>query len=81
MRAAPAPAPAAIAVKDHPSADLVVCARRGPRLPEDQVAVLPPALRAALILFATTFAANADQLDRLVNWVDPAAACAPSEKK
>jgi hypothetical protein len=71
----------AVRLESRPPAELSRCARRDVRLPEDQVAILPPALRDALIALATTFGANADQLDRLVTWIDPAAACTATEKK
>ena len=67
------PVPIAVTVKDTPPADLLRCADRPAPLPEDTatVAMLPKSVRAALIAVARAFAANARQLDRLVNWSRP----------
>ncbi len=67
------PVPVAVSVKDTPPADLLRCADRPPPLPEDDatVALLPPSVRRALIAVARAFAANATQLDRLVEWERP----------
>jgi hypothetical protein len=67
----------AVGVKSDPPAELLACARRPAPLPEDQVAVMPPALRMALILLAQAFATNAAQLDRLVEWERPGSCPAP----
>ena len=72
------PVPVAVPVKDTPPADLLRCADRPAPLPEDpapkdpaKLAMLPKSVRAALIAIARAFAANARQLDRLVNWSRP----------
>lgn len=69
-------------IDDTPPPELTRCAVRTARLPDDAAswAVLPPRLRAALIAFARAFGANADQLDRLVNWNTPGA-CPAKETK
>lgn len=77
------PVSVAVRVRDTPPADLLHCADRPAPLPEDDatIALLPPSVRRALIAVARAFAANATQLDRLVEWerpgTCPAAAAAP----
>ncbi|CAN5695686.1 hypothetical protein BH11PSE6_BH11PSE6_14310 [soil metagenome] len=65
--------PVAVTVKDTPPADLRQCASRPKGLPEDDklTAQIPDPVRAAIIRIAKAFAANASQLDRLVNWHSP----------
>lgn len=65
------PVPVAVAVKDPPPSDLLACAQRPAGLPVDQVATIPAVTRAALIGVAGALAANAAQLDRLINWIAP----------
>lgn len=74
------PVPAAVPVKDTPPADLLRCADRGRPLPEDDAtsAEIPKPVRNALIAVARAFAANASQLDRLVNWFAPNSCPAPA---
>lgn len=74
------PVPVAVKVDDKPAAELTRCADRDARLPDDadSWAVLPPRLRNALIRFARAFGANADQLDRLINWNVPGSCPAPT---
>ena len=74
------PAPIVKVVKDTPPADLLACADRAKPLPTDGLATIPAPLRSALIALATAFGRNADQLDRLVRWNDPAA-CAPPKDR
>lgn len=73
------PVPIAVKVDDKPAAELTRCADRRARLPDDAAswAVLPPRLRDALIAFAKAYRANADQLDRLINWNVPDSCPAP----
>ena len=70
----------AVKVEDTPPAELLGCPARPAPLPEDQVAIVPAALRAGLIALGIAFAANADQLARLVNWHAPGA-CPPEGRK
>lgn len=70
------PAPAPIAVKvdaPRPPADLLACADRPEGLPEDPdlIAQIPTRLRAGIIRMARAFGANADRLDRLIDWNAP----------
>jgi len=75
---APLPAPIAVPVTITPPADLLRCADRPAGLPEDPalVAQIPTRARAGIIRLARAFGANADQLDRLVEFVSPGA-CHP----
>lgn len=70
------PTAVAVPVRSDPPAELLACARRPAPLPEDQAATLAPPLRSALIALAQAFAANAGQLDRLIEWEQPGA-CKP----
>lgn len=76
------PVPVAVKVDDRPPAELTRCANRSARLAEDpgSWAVLPPRVRESMIAFARAFGANADQLDRLVNWNVPGS-CPAKEPK
>ncbi|WCM29189.1 hypothetical protein NDN01_10015 [Sphingomonas sp. QA11] len=67
------PVPVAVAIKDSPPADLRKCAARPKGLPEEDklTSQIPDAVRAGIIRIARAFAANAGQLDRLVNWSAP----------
>jgi hypothetical protein len=71
----PAPAPVAIKVEPpRPPAELLACADRPEGLPEDPdlIAQIPTRLRAGIIRLARAFGANADRLDRLIDWNAPA---------
>lgn len=59
--------PVAVRVSDPPPAELLRCADRPAGVPAGD-ATLPAPVRAALIGVAAAFRANADRLDRLVNW-------------
>jgi len=65
--------PVAVPVKDPAPAELIRCADRPQGLPEskDMLAQIPSPVRAAIIRIARAFAANAAQLDRLINWEAP----------
>lgn len=65
--------PIAQPLRDAPPAELTTCAERPAGLPEDPalVAQIPAAIRAGVIRMAQAFGANADRLDRLVNWNVP----------
>jgi hypothetical protein len=67
------PVPVVVTVKDTPPAELTRCADRPEGLPEDRalLAQIPSMVRAAFIRMARSFAGNASQLDRLVNWNVP----------
>lgn len=67
------PAPVAVAIEHRPPANLLACARRDAPLPTGAGAwaIIPPAVRTGLIDFARAAGANADQLDRLINWNRP----------
>ena len=70
----PAPAPIAIKVEPpRPPAELLACADRPEGLPEDPdlIAQIPTRLRAGIIRLARAFGANADRLDRLIDWNAP----------
>lgn len=73
------PVAVAVPVNPVPPAELTRCAERPQGLPEDPaiVAQIPTAVRAAIIGLARAFAANAGQLDRLVNWHTPNACPVP----
>ena len=75
---APLPVPLAVHVTIAPPADLLRCADRPAGLPEDPalVAQIPTPARAGIIRLARAFGVNADQLDRLVDFVSPGA-CRP----
>ena len=73
------PTAVAVAIRSDPPAELTTCATRPAPLPEDQIGILPSALRLALIAFAQAFAGNAAQLDRLIEWERPGS-CAPTSK-
>lgn len=68
-----APAPIVVKVKDTPPAELLACATRPEGLPEDPslIAQIPTAIRTGIIRLARAFAANAQQLDRLIDWSAP----------
>jgi len=68
----PAPAAVAVAVKDTPPSDLLVCPVAPEGFPVDAQATMPPAVRFAAIRLATAFAAVRAQLDRLIEWHAPA---------
>lgn len=72
-------APIVVKVKDTPPAELLGCADRPEGLPEDPalIAQIPTRIRAGIIRLARAFAANADHLDRLINWNTPAACPSP----
>ena len=57
----------------RPPAELLTCAERPTGLPEDPelIAQIPSRLRAGIIRLARAFGANADRLDRLIDWNDP----------
>jgi hypothetical protein len=74
------PAPLVIRVKDTPPADLLACAERAKPLPTDALAIIPAPLRTALIDLARVVGRNADRLERLVRWSDPAACPSPETK-
>jgi hypothetical protein len=65
--------PVVVAVKDPPPAELTRCAERPQGLPENKavLAQIPTPVRAAIIRIARAFAANASQLDRLIDWTAP----------
>jgi hypothetical protein len=67
------PVPVAVKVKDTPPAALLACADRPAGLPEDPalVAQIPTRARAGIIRLARAFGANANQLDRLIDWIAP----------
>lgn len=67
------PVPVAVPVKDTPPAELTRCADKPAGLPESKVvlAQIPTPVRAAIIRIARAFAANAQQLDRLIDWTAP----------
>lgn len=57
----------------RPPSDLMLCADRPEGLPEDPdlIAQIPTRMRAGIIRLARAFGANADRLDRLVDWTTP----------
>lgn len=65
--------PVAVAVKDTPPAELLRCPERPEGLPEDPatIAQIPTKIRAGIIRLAKAFGANANQLDRLIDWNAP----------
>lgn len=67
------PVPVAVPIKDTPPAELLRCAERPEGVPEDKtlIAQIPTRARAGIIRMARALGANADQLDRLVNWNSP----------
>jgi hypothetical protein len=71
--AVPEPVPVAIKIKDTPPAELTRCADRPAGLPEDPalLAQIPTPVRGGIIRLAKSFAVNAAQLDRLINWNAP----------
>ena len=73
------PVPVAVEVKTMPPAELLRCAERPEGLPEDPalIAQIPTSIRAGIIRMATAFGANAQQLDRLVDWNAPGS-CTPA---
>ncbi|WP_239017920.1 hypothetical protein [Sphingomonas aracearum] len=73
------PVPVAVPVKDTPPAELTRCAARPEGLPENPalVAQIPTAIRAGIIRLARAFAANANQLDRLIAWTGTPCPAAP----
>lgn len=74
-RPADLPPPPVVVKVDPPKppADLLACADRPAGLPEDRdlVAQIPRTLRAGIIRLAKAFAANAQRVDRLTNWISP----------
>lgn len=69
-----APPPAVVAVKvdaPKPPADLMACPVPPEGFPLDQVATLPPPVRAAAIRLARAYADAAGQLRRLIDFTDP----------
>jgi len=64
-------APATIAIRDTPPADLLVCPVAPAGFPEAATATLPPPVRAAAIRLATAYARVSSQLERLIGWVSP----------
>lgn len=75
------PDPVAVVVKATPPAELTRCAERPEGLPEDKalIAQIPTKVRAGIIRLARAFAANAGQLDRLINWAASDTCPAPKE--
>lgn len=75
------PVPVAVTIKETPPAELTRCADRPEGLPEDPslIAQIPTAVRAGFIRMARAFAANASQLDRLVNWTAPGSCPEPTK--
>jgi hypothetical protein len=65
--------PAAIAVDTHtaPPAELLQCPERPEGFPPDSWAVIPEAVRSALIRLAQAFARNATRQERLIEWERP----------
>lgn len=63
-------------MKETPPADLTACPEEGEGFPEDLTARLPPEIRYAAIRWAGDHRAIAEQLRRLIEWVQPGA-CAP----
>lgn len=78
LDAGPAPV-VAVKVENRPPAELLACAERPEGFPADEAAwaVVPAPIRAAMIRFATAFAANAARLDRLADWHAPGS-CSPA---
>lgn len=74
--------PIAVAVKvaDKPPAELLRCADRVHGLPADATAwaIIPKETRSAMIDFARAHRGNADQLDRLINWIQPGTCPVPA---
>ncbi|MCW2410879.1 MULTISPECIES: hypothetical protein [unclassified Sphingobium] len=68
-----APAVIAVEVKDTPQADLLACPAPPAPFPRDATATIPPAVRSALIAFATAYADTRDQLLRVIRWHEPGA--------
>lgn len=66
-------APAAIAVRDTPPADLLTCPVAPAGFPEDAAATMPLAVREAAIRVVTALAAVTAQLGRLIEWNSPGA--------
>jgi hypothetical protein len=77
------PVPVAVPVKDTPPAELLRCAERPEGLPEDPalIAQIPTRIRSAIIRLARSFAGNAAQLDRLVDWNAPGSCIKKGEGK
>ena len=71
--------PVAIEARPLPPAELLRCADRPPGLPEDPdlVAQIPTAIRAGILRLAPAFAARAQALDRLAEWLAPGS-CPPA---
>ena len=66
--------PAVLALKvgpPAPPADLIVCPVAPAGFPTDEVATLPPAVRAAAIRLAKAYAATAAQLSSLIDFTVP----------
>jgi hypothetical protein len=61
----------AVPVKDTPPADLLVCPAPPPAFPTDQVAPLPPPLRAALRGLVLHDRDERARFRRLVEWIAP----------
>lgn len=70
---APGHAPAAVAVKDSPPSDLLVCPEAPAGFPEDQAATIPPAVRDAAVRVLSAYRSVSAQLARLIEWNSPGA--------
>lgn len=69
----------AVPLRDSPPADLMICAQRPEGFPEDLMATMPAGIRDATVRVVAALKADADRLDRLVNWHTPGACDAPPE--
>ena len=69
-------APAAVAVKDTPPADLLICPTTPIGFPEDQSATLSAPIRTAAVRVMTALGSVSSQLVRLIEWNSPGA-CSP----
>lgn len=77
----PSAKPPVVAVKvgaPPPPADLIACPIAPEGFPTDEVAILPPAVRASAIRLAKAYAATASQLTRLIDHTVPGT-CAREE--
>lgn len=65
----------AVAVRDLPPSDLLVCPRAPDPFPNDGHALIPANIREPMVALGAAYADVRSQLRRLIRWIDPASRC------
>ena len=73
----PNPVPPAVVVKDRPPSDLMVCARTPEQFAKGSAGDLSIEAAKKLVEIAPIFGALPDQINRLINWIEPGSCSEP----